>query len=62
MVEMGFSGPLELYLSPAIRRADADPLTQQKQMIDSVRNPPLLSAPMKNILILVVGLRMGKAV
>jgi hypothetical protein len=35
---------------------------REKNAIDSPRIPPLLSAPMKTALILVVGLRMGKAV
>ncbi len=35
---------------------------QAKNTIDSRRPPPLLFAPMKKALILVVGRRMGKAV
>jgi hypothetical protein len=49
-------------LTPWLDCRLALPQTAEKNMIDLAADAPLLSAPMNNVLILVVGLRMGKAV
>jgi hypothetical protein len=62
MVEEEFNRPLKLRRSAQAATRLLGRRPRAKKPIDSSRIPPLLFAPMKNVLILVVGLRMGKAV